>query len=153
MSVKVEALQDFHLTNNESNYQTKTFECFVIFIKMKRFCEALTQKMINAIVWFDFQIGLDFTPWFAPTQQDRDDQMNVFIKQLSIAKELDLPVWAKLINAQLSQNSEGHWVLDNLGAFECNNYVYCSVTQECQNFLSYVYRVVIDVFLFSFGIL
>ncbi|XP_023123527.2 putative deoxyribonuclease tatdn3 isoform X2 [Amphiprion ocellaris] len=38
------------------------------------------------------EIGLDFTPWCAPTQQDRDDQMNVFIKQLSIAKELDLPV-------------------------------------------------------------
>lgn len=38
------------------------------------------------------QIGLDFTPWCAPTQQDRDDQVTVFIKQLSIAKELDLPV-------------------------------------------------------------
>lgn len=38
------------------------------------------------------EIGLDFTPWCAPTQQDRDDQMNVFIKQLNIAKELDLPV-------------------------------------------------------------
>uniref|UniRef100_A0A3Q1GXI8 TatD DNase domain containing 3 n=1 Tax=Acanthochromis polyacanthus TaxID=80966 RepID=A0A3Q1GXI8_9TELE len=38
------------------------------------------------------EIGLDFTPWCAPTQQDRDDQMSVFIKQLSIAKELDLPV-------------------------------------------------------------
>uniref|UniRef100_A0A3Q4GPQ2 TatD DNase domain containing 3 n=1 Tax=Neolamprologus brichardi TaxID=32507 RepID=A0A3Q4GPQ2_NEOBR len=37
-------------------------------------------------------IGLDFTPWCAPTQQDRDDQVTVFIKQLSIAKELDLPV-------------------------------------------------------------
>ncbi|XP_051264385.1 putative deoxyribonuclease tatdn3 isoform X2 [Dicentrarchus labrax] len=38
------------------------------------------------------EIGLDFTPWCAPTQQDRDDQMNVFIKQLNVAKELDLPV-------------------------------------------------------------
>ncbi|XP_073348526.1 putative deoxyribonuclease tatdn3 [Pagrus major] len=38
------------------------------------------------------EIGLDFTPWCAPTQQDRDDQMNVFIKQLNIATELDLPV-------------------------------------------------------------
>ncbi|XP_028252818.1 putative deoxyribonuclease tatdn3 isoform X2 [Parambassis ranga] len=38
------------------------------------------------------QIGLDFTPWCAPTQQDREDQMNVFIKQLSVAKEMDLPV-------------------------------------------------------------
>uniref|UniRef100_A0A3P9C4X6 TatD DNase domain containing 3 n=1 Tax=Maylandia zebra TaxID=106582 RepID=A0A3P9C4X6_9CICH len=38
------------------------------------------------------EIGLDFTPWCAPTQQDRDDQVTVFIKQLSIAKELDLPV-------------------------------------------------------------
>lgn len=38
------------------------------------------------------EIGLDFTPWCAPTQQDRDDQVIVFIKQLNIAKELDLPV-------------------------------------------------------------
>ncbi|KAI3364597.1 hypothetical protein L3Q82_011376 [Scortum barcoo] len=38
------------------------------------------------------EIGLDFTPWCAPTQQDRDDQMNVFVKQLDIAKELELPV-------------------------------------------------------------
>ncbi|KAF3703180.1 putative deoxyribonuclease tatdn3 [Channa argus] len=38
------------------------------------------------------EIGLDFTPWCAPTLKDRDDQMTVFIKQLSIAKELDLPV-------------------------------------------------------------
>uniref|UniRef100_UPI0037E94C39 putative deoxyribonuclease tatdn3 n=1 Tax=Semicossyphus pulcher TaxID=241346 RepID=UPI0037E94C39 len=38
------------------------------------------------------EVGLDFTPWCAPTQQDRDNQMEVFIKQLSVAKELDLPV-------------------------------------------------------------
>ncbi|KAG7508678.1 hypothetical protein JOB18_021142 [Solea senegalensis] len=38
------------------------------------------------------EIGLDFTPWCAPTQQHRDDQMAVFVKQLDVAKELDLPV-------------------------------------------------------------
>ncbi|KAK2855886.1 hypothetical protein Q5P01_004621 [Channa striata] len=38
------------------------------------------------------EIGLDFTPWCAPTQRERDDQMSVFIKQLSVAKELGLPV-------------------------------------------------------------
>ncbi|KAG7231463.1 hypothetical protein INR49_011658 [Caranx melampygus] len=38
------------------------------------------------------EIGLDFTPWLAPTQQDRDDQMSVFITQLHVAKELELPV-------------------------------------------------------------
>ncbi|XP_034534477.1 putative deoxyribonuclease tatdn3 isoform X2 [Notolabrus celidotus] len=38
------------------------------------------------------EIGLDFTPWCAPSQQDRDHMMEVFVKQLSIAKELDLPV-------------------------------------------------------------
>lgn len=38
------------------------------------------------------EIGLDFTPWCAPTQQDRDDQMTVFITQLNVAKDLDLPV-------------------------------------------------------------
>nr|XP_055042559.1 putative deoxyribonuclease tatdn3 isoform X3 [Misgurnus anguillicaudatus] len=38
------------------------------------------------------QIGLDFTPWFAQTTQERDEQIKVFIKQLEISKELDLPV-------------------------------------------------------------
>ncbi|XP_034004044.1 putative deoxyribonuclease tatdn3 isoform X1 [Trematomus bernacchii] len=38
------------------------------------------------------EIGLDFTPWCAPSPQDREDQMSVFIKQLSVAKELQLPV-------------------------------------------------------------
>ncbi|XP_026146533.1 putative deoxyribonuclease tatdn3 [Carassius auratus] len=38
------------------------------------------------------EIGLDFTPWFARTTQERDEQIKVFIKQLEIAKELDLPV-------------------------------------------------------------
>ncbi|PWA28312.1 hypothetical protein CCH79_00019036 [Gambusia affinis] len=38
------------------------------------------------------EIGLDFTPWCAPTQQDRDDQMKVFIGQLDVAMEMDLPV-------------------------------------------------------------
>ncbi|XP_058612338.1 feline leukemia virus subgroup C receptor-related protein 1 isoform X3 [Onychostoma macrolepis] len=38
------------------------------------------------------EIGLDFTPWFANTTQERDEQIKVFIKQLEISKELDLPV-------------------------------------------------------------
>lgn len=38
------------------------------------------------------EIGLDFTPWFAPSEQERDDQMKVFIQQLGVAKELGLPV-------------------------------------------------------------
>uniref|UniRef100_A0A3P9PFT9 TatD DNase domain containing 3 n=1 Tax=Poecilia reticulata TaxID=8081 RepID=A0A3P9PFT9_POERE len=38
------------------------------------------------------EVGLDFTPWCAPTQQDRDDQMKVFIGQLDVAMEMDLPV-------------------------------------------------------------
>lgn len=41
---------------------------------------------------FGSQIGLDFTPWCAPAQQDRDHQMSVFLKQLDLARELDLPV-------------------------------------------------------------
>ncbi|XP_029352393.1 putative deoxyribonuclease tatdn3 isoform X2 [Echeneis naucrates] len=38
------------------------------------------------------EIGLDFTPWCTPTQQDRDNQVTVFLKQLDVAKQLDLPV-------------------------------------------------------------
>lgn len=38
------------------------------------------------------QIGLDFTPWYAQTTQERDEQIEVFKKQLEISKELHLPV-------------------------------------------------------------
>lgn len=38
------------------------------------------------------EIGLDFTPWYANTNQERDEQIKVFTKQLEISKELDLPV-------------------------------------------------------------
>ncbi|XP_051500182.1 putative deoxyribonuclease tatdn3 [Myxocyprinus asiaticus] len=38
------------------------------------------------------EIGLDFTPWFVHTTQERDEQIKVFAKQLEKSKELDLPV-------------------------------------------------------------
>ncbi|XP_071019811.1 putative deoxyribonuclease tatdn3 isoform X3 [Oncorhynchus clarkii lewisi] len=38
------------------------------------------------------QIGLDYTPWYAPTSQEREEQLTVFTKQLQISKDLDLPV-------------------------------------------------------------
>ncbi|XP_042716159.2 putative deoxyribonuclease tatdn3-A isoform X2 [Chrysemys picta bellii] len=38
------------------------------------------------------QIGLDFTPWFVSTSQQREEQQKVFALQLDIAKQLDLPV-------------------------------------------------------------
>uniref|UniRef100_A0A8C2J5C9 TatD DNase domain containing 3 n=1 Tax=Cyprinus carpio TaxID=7962 RepID=A0A8C2J5C9_CYPCA len=38
------------------------------------------------------EIGLDFTPWFANTTQECDEQIKVFTKQLEISKELNLPV-------------------------------------------------------------
>ncbi|XP_049336444.1 putative deoxyribonuclease tatdn3 isoform X2 [Astyanax mexicanus] len=38
------------------------------------------------------EIGLDFTPWYAPTVQERNEQLTVFKKQLEVSKELDLPV-------------------------------------------------------------
>ncbi|XP_075451772.1 putative deoxyribonuclease tatdn3-A isoform X2 [Ascaphus truei] len=38
------------------------------------------------------EIGLDFTPWLAPTSEQRDEQRKVFQLQLDIAKRLDLPV-------------------------------------------------------------
>ncbi|XP_029589526.1 putative deoxyribonuclease tatdn3 isoform X3 [Salmo trutta] len=38
------------------------------------------------------EIGLDFTPWYAPTSQEREEQLTVFTKQLQISKDLDLPV-------------------------------------------------------------
>jgi len=43
-------------------------------------------------IFFSQQIGLDFTPWYANTNQERDEQIQVFTKQLEISKELDLPV-------------------------------------------------------------
>ncbi|KAJ8396154.1 hypothetical protein AAFF_G00020210 [Aldrovandia affinis] len=38
------------------------------------------------------EIGLDFTPWYAPHIQQREEQQAVFRKQLDISKDLDLPV-------------------------------------------------------------
>ncbi|RXM31810.1 Deoxyribonuclease Tat-D [Acipenser ruthenus] len=38
------------------------------------------------------QIGLDFTPWYAPHSEQRDEQQRVFRSQLDIAKQLGLPV-------------------------------------------------------------
>ncbi|KAK5903131.1 hypothetical protein CgunFtcFv8_006939 [Champsocephalus gunnari] len=40
----------------------------------------------------DPRIGLDFTPWCAPSHRDREDQLSVFITQLGVATELQLPV-------------------------------------------------------------
>ncbi|NP_001090394.1 putative deoxyribonuclease tatdn3-A [Xenopus laevis] len=38
------------------------------------------------------EIGLDFTPWLAPTSEQREEQMKVFQMQLEMAKRMDLPV-------------------------------------------------------------
>lgn len=65
------------------------------------------------------EIGLDFTPWCAPTQQDRDDQLKVFVKQLDVAKELDLPVnvhsrsAAKVTIATMREQGIGRALLHN----------------------------------------
>ncbi|KAK5879688.1 hypothetical protein CesoFtcFv8_022783 [Champsocephalus esox] len=40
----------------------------------------------------DPRIGLHFTPWCAPSHRDREDQLSVFITQLGVATELQLPV-------------------------------------------------------------
>ncbi|XP_035280189.1 putative deoxyribonuclease tatdn3 isoform X1 [Anguilla anguilla] len=52
----------------------------------------LFQKYREDIVAIGEQIGLDFTPWYAPHAQQREEQQAVFRKQLQISKELDLPV-------------------------------------------------------------
>ncbi|XP_069787431.1 putative deoxyribonuclease TATDN3 isoform X4 [Narcine bancroftii] len=38
------------------------------------------------------EVGLDFTPRFASTEIQKNEQKNVFIKQIEIAKQLDLPL-------------------------------------------------------------
>ncbi|KAE8600523.1 hypothetical protein XENTR_v10013294 [Xenopus tropicalis] len=38
------------------------------------------------------KIGLDFTPWLAPTSEQREEQLKVFQMQLEMAKRMDLPV-------------------------------------------------------------
>ncbi|XP_048841484.1 putative deoxyribonuclease tatdn3 isoform X1 [Brienomyrus brachyistius] len=51
----------------------------------------LFQKYKDDIVAIG-EIGLDFTPWYAPYPQQRAEQQQVFRRQLEIAKEMDLPV-------------------------------------------------------------
>ncbi|KAG8443743.1 hypothetical protein GDO86_009062 [Hymenochirus boettgeri] len=38
------------------------------------------------------EVGLDFTPWLAPTSVQREEQLKVFQMQMDIAKDLDLPI-------------------------------------------------------------
>ncbi|XP_053316076.1 putative deoxyribonuclease tatdn3-A isoform X2 [Spea bombifrons] len=38
------------------------------------------------------EIGLDFTPWLAPSSEQREQQLKAFQMQLDIAKRLDLPI-------------------------------------------------------------
>ncbi|XP_043367704.1 putative deoxyribonuclease tatdn3-A isoform X3 [Dermochelys coriacea] len=49
---------------------------------------AMVAVVSTAVTW----IGLDFTPWFVSTSQQREEQQKVFALQLDIAKQLDLPV-------------------------------------------------------------
>uniref|UniRef100_A0A8C4SRI4 TatD DNase domain containing 3 n=3 Tax=Erpetoichthys calabaricus TaxID=27687 RepID=A0A8C4SRI4_ERPCA len=38
------------------------------------------------------EIGLDFTPWLVHHEEDQDEQLKVFVKQLEISRHLELPV-------------------------------------------------------------
>ncbi|XP_030627583.1 putative deoxyribonuclease tatdn3 [Chanos chanos] len=51
----------------------------------------LFQKYRNDIIAVG-EIGLDFTPWCAPTVQEREEQLMIFRRQLEVSKELALPV-------------------------------------------------------------
>ncbi|KAI4889824.1 hypothetical protein NFI96_032467 [Prochilodus magdalenae] len=65
------------------------------------------------------EIGLDFTPWYAPTPLERDEQLMVFKKQLEISKELELPVnvhsrsAAKVTIATMKEQGIEHALLHN----------------------------------------
>lgn len=38
------------------------------------------------------QVGLDFTPRFASTDEQKEEQRQVLIKQVELARRLDLPL-------------------------------------------------------------
>ncbi|KAL7872188.1 hypothetical protein SRHO_G00071710 [Serrasalmus rhombeus] len=65
------------------------------------------------------EIGLDFTPWYAPTVLERDEQLMVFKRQLEISKELELPVnvhsrsAAKVTIATMKEQGIRHALLHN----------------------------------------
>ncbi|XP_071961946.1 putative deoxyribonuclease TATDN3 [Antedon mediterranea] len=53
-------------------------------------CDVIT-KNANKLVAVG-EIGLDFTPWYCKTKEQRDEQRQVFAQQIQLAKKLDLPV-------------------------------------------------------------
>ncbi|XP_036406154.1 putative deoxyribonuclease tatdn3 [Megalops cyprinoides] len=75
------------------------------------------------------EIGLDFTPWYVTSAEQREEQQRVFRKQLEISKELDLPVnvhsrsAAKATIAVLKEQGIGSALLHNFAGR-------CSVAME-----------------------
>lgn len=79
-----------HWSRDNKTVFTRLGELGLTFLKLILNLES--QYCTDVFFFFSPQIGLDFTPWFANTNQERDEQINVFIKQLEISKEMDLPV-------------------------------------------------------------
>ncbi|KAM3930161.1 putative deoxyribonuclease tatdn3-A isoform 1-T1 [Leptodactylus fuscus] len=90
-----------HLSQRYPNYVMPCFGIHPIQSKAEGYRSVTLQDLEPALEEFEKykdhlvgvgEIGLDFTPWLAPTSKEREEQLKVFQIQLDIAKRMDLPV-------------------------------------------------------------
>ncbi|XP_069787429.1 putative deoxyribonuclease TATDN3 isoform X2 [Narcine bancroftii] len=65
---------------------------FVKKLDLVALCLLNTFRSLSCHLQRFMHVGLDFTPRFASTEIQKNEQKNVFIKQIEIAKQLDLPL-------------------------------------------------------------